>query len=38
LAGLPPNVLGSLYMVIGSLGYVTNDALIRAATEEGLDV
>ena len=25
-------------MVIGSLGYVTNDALIRAATEEGLDV
>lgn len=25
-------------MVIGSLGYVTNDALIREATEEGLDV
>ncbi len=25
-------------MVIGSLGYVVNDALIRAATDEGLDV
>lgn len=37
-AGLPPNALGSLYMVVGSLGYVTNDALIREATEEGLDV
>jgi len=36
--GLPPNVLGALYMVIGSLGYVVNDALIRAATDEGLDV
>jgi drug/metabolite transporter (DMT)-like permease len=38
LAGLTPNALGSMYMVIGSLGYVTNDALIREATEEGLDV
>jgi drug/metabolite transporter (DMT)-like permease len=36
--GLSPNVLGSLYMAIGSLGYVVNDALIRAATDEGLDV
>ena len=36
--GLSPNTLGSLYMVVGSLGYVTNDALIREATEEGLDV
>lgn len=25
-------------MVIGSLGYVTNDALIRVATDDGLDV
>ena len=38
LANLSPNALGSLYMVVGSLGYVTNDALIREATEEGLDV
>ncbi|MGA9278060.1 DMT family transporter [Ilumatobacter sp.] len=38
LAGLSPNALGSLYMGIGSLGYVTNDALIREATDEGLDV
>lgn len=38
LPGLSPNALGSVYMVIGSLGYVTNDALIREATEEGLDV
>ena len=37
-AGLSPNSLGALYMVVGSLGYVTNDALVRAATEEGLDV
>jgi len=36
--GLSPNMLGSLYMAIGSLGYVVNDALIRAATDEGLDV
>ena len=32
LAGMPPNALGAVYMVIGSLGYVTNDALIRVAT------
>lgn len=38
LAGMPPNALGAVYMVIGSLGYVTNDALIRVATAEGLDV
>lgn len=38
IAGLSPNALGALYMVIGSLGYVTNDALIREATEEGLGV
>lgn len=31
-------MLGSIYMVIGSLGYVINDALVRAASEEGLDV
>lgn len=37
-AGLSPNSLGALYMVLGSVGYVTNDALLRAATEEGLDV
>jgi drug/metabolite transporter (DMT)-like permease len=37
-AGLSPNVLGSSYMAIGSLGYVVNDALVRAATDEGLDV
>ncbi|MEM9608815.1 MAG: DMT family transporter [Actinomycetota bacterium] len=33
-----PNVLGAVYMVIGSLGYVTNDALIRVAADEGLGV
>lgn len=38
LSGLSPNALGAVYMVIGSLGYVTNDALIRVATDEGLDV
>lgn len=38
LTGVSPNVLGAVYMVIGSLGYVTNDALIRVATDEGLDV
>lgn len=38
LAGLSPNSLGALYMIVGSVGYVTNDALVRAATEEGLDV
>ena len=37
-SGLSPNMLGSLYMAIGSLGYVVNDALIRAATDEGLGV
>ena len=37
-AGLSPNSLGALYMIVGSVGYVTNDALVRAATEEGLDV
>jgi drug/metabolite transporter (DMT)-like permease len=37
-SALSPNTLGALYMVIGSLGYVVNDALIRAATEDGLDV
>lgn len=35
---LSPNALGSLYMVIGSLGYVINDGLIRAATDVGLNV
>ncbi len=35
---LSANALGSLYMVIGSLGYVINDALIRAATDVGLNV
>lgn len=35
---MSPNVLGAVYMVIGSLGYVTNDALIRVATDEGLGV
>lgn len=38
LAGMSPNALGAVYMVIGSLGYVTNDALIRVATAEGLGV
>lgn len=27
MAGLSPNALGALFVVIGSLGYVTNDAL-----------
>lgn len=35
---LSRNALGSLYMVIGSLGYVINDAFIRAATDAGLVV
>jgi S-adenosylmethionine uptake transporter len=35
---MSPNLLGAIYMIIGSLAYVTNDALIRAATEEGLGV
>ncbi len=37
-SGLSPNALGALYMVIGSLGYVVNDALVRVATEDGVDV
>ena len=35
---LSPNAKGSLYMVIGSLGYVINDALVRKATESGIGV
>lgn len=35
---LSPNALGSVYMTLGSLAYVLNDAAIRLATEEGLDV
>lgn len=35
---LSPNALGSLYMTLGTLAYVVNDALIRLATEQGLDV
>lgn len=35
---LSPNATGSLYMTLGSLGYVVNDAFIRAAVDEGLDV
>ena len=38
LGRLTPNALGAIYMVVGSLGYVVNDALIRAATDEGLGV
>ncbi|MGB0114673.1 MAG: DMT family transporter [Ilumatobacteraceae bacterium] len=38
LTNLSPNTLGAVFMIVGSIGYVTNDALIRAATEEGLDV
>ena len=37
-AGLGPNALGSLYMTLGSLAYVVNDSLVRAATDQGLDV
>ena len=37
-ARLSPNALGCLYMVIGSVGYVVNDSLVRRATDEGLDV
>lgn len=36
--GISANALEVIYMVIGSLGYVVNDALIRVATDEGLDV
>lgn len=35
---LSPNALGSLYMTLGSIGYVVNDALVRRATENGLGV
>ena len=35
---LSPNARGSLYMAIGSLAYVLNDAAVRLATEEGLGV
>lgn len=35
---LNPNTLGCVYMVIGALGYVVNDAFVRMATDEGLDV
>ncbi|MEM9748980.1 MAG: DMT family transporter [Actinomycetota bacterium] len=38
LRRISPNALGAIYMVIGSLGYVTNDALVRVATDEGLGV
>lgn len=38
LGGQSANALGGIYMVIGSIGYVTNDALIRVAVDEGLDV
>lgn len=35
---MSPNLRGSLYTVIGAVGYVTNDAFVRAATDEGLGV
>jgi len=35
---LSPNARGSLYMVLGSLAYVLNDAAVRLASEEGLGV
>lgn len=35
---LSPNARGSIYMVLGSLGYVVNDAFVRRATETGPDV
>lgn len=35
---LSRNALGSVYMTLGSLAYVLNDAAIRLATEEGLGV
>ncbi len=38
MARLSNNALGSLYMVIGSLGYVINDGFIRAAADAGLNV
>lgn len=38
MASLTPNARGSLYMALGSLAYVLNDAVVRLATEEGLGV
>lgn len=35
---LSPNALGSLYMVIGSLGYVVNDGIVRRTTENDIGV
>ncbi|MEE9417030.1 MAG: DMT family transporter [Acidimicrobiales bacterium] len=35
---MSPNAIGSLYMVLGSLAYVLNDAFVRSATEDGLNV
>lgn len=32
------NVRGSVYMTTGAIGYVVNDALVKAATREGLGV
>ncbi|MFT6292068.1 MAG: drug/metabolite transporter (DMT)-like permease [Ilumatobacter sp.] len=32
---LSPNALGSLYMVIGSLGYVINDGFVRRVSDDG---
>lgn len=32
---LSPDALGSLYMAVGSIGYVVNDAAIRRITDEG---
>lgn len=37
-AAISPNARGSIYMVIGSLGYVINDGLVRKATEAGVGV
>jgi drug/metabolite transporter (DMT)-like permease len=38
MAPISPNALGSIYMVVGSLGYVINDGLVRKATEAGVGV
>lgn len=35
---LSPNTLGCVFMVLGSLGYVVNDAFVRMVTDDGLDV
>lgn len=35
MSRLSPNALGSLYMTVGSIGYVVNDAAIRRITDEG---